>query len=84
MTQQNYYTQIAFCLLPTADKSLLTCVPLFVRVKEVTKNGVAEMQEDIVHRTAKVMREIYKQDFDEYLTKIKGVKNETNSISGGM
>jgi hypothetical protein len=74
---QNYYTQIAFCLLPTADKSLLTCVPLYVRVKEVTKNGVAEMQEDIIHRTINVMREIYKKDFDEYIAKIKGeTKNE--------
>jgi hypothetical protein len=80
MTQQ-FYTQIAFCLLPMADKSLLTCVPLFVRVKEVTKSGVAEMQEDIVHRTIRVMREIHKQDFDEYVAKIKGeTKNEANSI----
>lgn len=59
---QEFYQKVAFIGLRNPDGSYLINVPLYVRVTELNKNGMTDMQEELIHKISeKMMRRYEKQ-----------------------
>lgn len=52
---QEFYQKVAYIGLNNPDGSLMLNVPLYVKVSEVNKNGMTDMQETIMHRISEIM-----------------------------
>lgn len=70
------YQKVAYIGLRKDDGSYLLNVPLYVKVSELNKNGLTDMQEELIHRIADIMMQRYQQQISEYMGKQKEVKNE--------
>jgi hypothetical protein len=81
--EKEYYQKVAYIGLRNPDGSMMLNVPLYVRVSEVNRNGMTDMQEELMHRISEIMIERYEQQISEYMASLKKgeVGNETN-ISG--
>ena len=69
--KQDFYQQVAFIGLRNPDGSLLLSVPLYVKVGEVNKNGMTDMQEEMMHRVSEVMIKRYERQIGEYMANLK-------------
>ena len=74
-----HYQKVAYIGLRNPDGSYLINVPLYVKVSELNKNGMTDMQEELIHRISEKMMKRYEKQISEFMTEAKkGVKeNET-------
>ncbi|MDD4351291.1 MAG: hypothetical protein PHP83_03855 [Clostridia bacterium] len=68
------FQKVAYIGLRNDDGSYLINVPLYIKVSEVTKNGVTKMQEDLIHRVSEIMMERYEKQINEKFRKKKKEK----------
>jgi len=66
-----FYQKIAYIGLRNPDGSLLLNVPLYVKVSELNKNGVTDMQEELMHKISEVMIRRYEKQISEYMANLK-------------
>lgn len=62
------YQKVAYIGLRNPDGSYLINVPLYVRVTELNKNGITDMQEELIHRISEKMMRRYEKQIGEFLT----------------
>ena len=74
MLVSEMYQKVAYIGLRNADGSYLTNVPLYVKVTELNKNGLTDMQEELIHRISSIMLQRYQQQFSEFVGKKKTEK----------
>jgi len=73
------FQKVAYIGLRNEDGSYLMNVPLYIKVSEVTKNGVTKMQEDLIHKVSEIMMKQYeKQIKDEFERRKKGEEKNEN------
>ncbi len=72
------YQKVAYIGLRDTDGSYLMNVPLYVKVKELNKNGVTDMQEELIHRISEIMMKRYEKQIGEYIASRKEVKANEN------
>ncbi|PWM74749.1 MAG: hypothetical protein DBX59_03120 [Bacillota bacterium] len=65
------YQKIAYIGLRNPDGSYLMNVPLYIKVKDVNKNGETEMQEELLHRISEIMMKRYEKQIGEYIANLK-------------
>jgi hypothetical protein len=66
-----YYQKVAYIGLQNPDGSMLLNVPLYVKVDELNKNGMTDMQEELIHRISGVMTQRYERQISEYMAALK-------------
>lgn len=71
------FQKVAYIGLRNTDGSYLMNVPLYIKVSEVTKNGVTKMQEELIHRVSEIMMKRYEKQINDEFGKKKKEK-ETN------
>ena len=49
------FQKVAYIGLRNPDGTYLINVPLYVKVSEVNKNGLTEMQEELIHKVSEIM-----------------------------
>ena len=69
--KQELYQQVACIGLRNDDGSLMTGVPLYVRVSEVKANGLTQMQDELIGRISEVMIRRYEKQIGEYMANLK-------------
>ncbi len=69
--QQEHYQKVAYIGLRNEDGSYMLNVPLYVKVSEVNKNGVTDMQEELIHRISEIMMKRYEKQISEHIAKLK-------------
>ena len=74
MTQE-LYQKVAYIGLRNPDGSYLLDVPLYVKVSEVNKSGMTDMQEELMHRISEVMIRRYEKQISEYMAGLKRAKS---------
>jgi hypothetical protein len=81
--QGEFYQKVAYIAFDNKDGSLLINVPLYVKVSEVNKNGMTDMQEGLMHRISEIMIRRYEKQISAFMENLKKeqVKNESG-ISG--
>lgn len=72
------FQKVAYIGLRNNDGSYLMNVPLYIRVSEVTKNGLTEMQEELVHKISEIMMKHYDRQILEELEKRKKENKNEN------
>lgn len=76
------YQKVAYIGLRNSDGSYLLNVPLYIKVSEVTKSGLTEMQEELIHRISEVMIKRYGNQIGEYIANSKeGVRKNVQISS---
>ena len=68
------FQKVAYLGLRNDDGSYLINVPLYIKVSEVTKNGVTKMQEDLIHKVSEIMMERYEKQINEEFERRKKEK----------
>lgn len=68
------YQKVAYIGLRNPDGSFSLNVPLYVKLSEVNKHGISEMQEELIHRITEIMIGRYQQQIVECIEKKKGGK----------
>lgn len=63
-----YYQKVAYIGLRNPDGTYMMNIPLYIKVSEVTKNGVSQMQEDLLHKISDIMMKRYNKQITEYMT----------------
>lgn len=66
-----YYQKVAYIGLRNPDGSYLMNVPLYVKVSEVNKNGITQMQEELIHKVSEVMMKRYDRQIAEHIANLK-------------
>lgn len=79
--KQEYYQKVAYIGLNNPDGSMMLNVPLYVKVNDVNKNGMTDMQEELIHRISEIMIKRYEKQIGEYLANQK--KNMAGNRNGG-
>ncbi len=59
------FQKVAYIGLRNKDGSWLMNVPLYIKVSEVTKNGLTETQEELVRKISQIMINRYDQQIKE-------------------
>ena len=72
MTQENYI-EVGIYAMRNADDSLLVDVPVYVRVAELRKSGLAAEEENLVHKISAVLMGQHNKKILQRLTGLKGV-----------
>lgn len=70
------YQKVAYIGLRNPDGSYLMNVPLYVKVSELNKNGLTDMQEELIHKISSIMLQRYEQQFAEFINSKKLEKSE--------
>ena len=70
------YQKVAYIGLRNPDGSYLLNVPLYVKVKDLNKNGLTDTQEELIHRISQIMMNKYEQQINEFMKSKKELKNE--------
>lgn len=65
------YQKVAYIGLRNSDGSYLMNVPLYVKISEVNKNGMTEMQEELIHRISEIMTRRYEKQISDYIANFK-------------
>jgi len=68
---QELLQKVAFIALRNPDGSFMLNVPLYVKVSELNKNGVTNMQEELLHRISTVFISRYEKQIGEFMANIK-------------
>lgn len=66
-----FYQKVAYIGLRNTDGSYLLNVPLYVKVSEINKNGLTDMQEELIHRISDVMMRRYEKQIGEHIANLK-------------
>ena len=53
--EKELYQAVAYIALRNKDGSAMISVPLYVKIKELNKNGMTEAQESVMHRISQIM-----------------------------
>ena len=69
--------KVAYIGLRNKDGSWLMNVPLYIKVSEVTKNGLTETQEELVRKISQIMINRYDQQIKEEI-EIKRKEKKSN------
>jgi len=80
-----YYQKVAYIGLLNPDGSMTFYVPLYVKVSEVNKNGIAYTQEEKIRQISEIMNCRYEKQISEYMAGFKKqseVNGNENDISG--
>lgn len=74
-----FYQKVAYIGLRNPDGSFFANVPLYVKLNEVSKNGISQQQTNLIHSISEVMMKRYEKQLSEFFTnKKKGVENNAN------
>lgn len=65
------YQKVAYIALRNPDNTYLLNVPLYVKVSEVNKNGVTDMQEELIHKVSEVMMRRYEKQLNAFMASKK-------------
>jgi len=68
---KGFLQKVAYIGLRNADGSMMLNVPLYVRVSELNKNGVTDMQEEVMHRISEAMIRRHEKQISEYMANLK-------------
>ena len=74
--QRDLYQKVAYIGLRNPDGSYMLNVPLYVKVKELNKNGLTDMQEELIHRISGLMMKRYEKQIAEHMANLKNQKKE--------
>lgn len=74
--QRDFYQKVAYIGLRNSDGSYMLNVPLYVKVKELNKNGMTDMQEELIHRISGLMMKRYEKQIAEYMASVEKSKKE--------
>lgn len=69
--EKELYQAVAYIALRNKDGSAMINVPLYVKVKELNKNGMTDAQESIMHRISEIMIKQYDKQIREYIASLK-------------
>ena len=74
-----FYQKVAYIGLRNPDGSFFANIPLYVKLNEVSKNGISQQQNQIIHTISEIMMQRYEKQLSEFITnKKKGAKNNAN------
>lgn len=74
------YQKVAYIGLRKGDGTYLINVPLYIKVSEVKKNGLTEMQEDLIHKVSEIMMKRYEKQIGEKIVNLKKGEIENAKI----
>ena len=63
------FQKVAYIGLRNDDGSYLMNVPLYIKVSEVTKNGLTKQQESLIHKISEIMMKHYERQINEEIAK---------------
>lgn len=66
-----FYQKVAYIGLRNTDDSYLLNVPLYVKVSEINKNGLTDMQEELIHRISDIMIRRYEKQIGAHIANLK-------------
>lgn len=69
--EKELYQAVAYIALRNKDGSSMISVPLYVKVKELNKNGITEAQESVMHRISEIMLKQYDKQISGYIASLK-------------
>jgi len=69
--KQEYYQKVACIGLKNLDGSLMLNVPLYVKVNELNKNGMTDMQESLIRKVSGTMMKHYDKQISNYMVNLK-------------
>lgn len=69
--EKELYQAVAYIALRNKDGSAMISVPLYVKVKELNKNGITEAQESVMHRISEIMLKQYDKQISGYIASLK-------------
>lgn len=78
------FQQVATIGFRNKDGSYRLSVPLYVKVSELTKNGLSEQMEELLHEVSETMVLHYDHQIREYIQEQKSKQggNESNGFCG--
>jgi len=65
------FQKVAYIGLRNTDGSYLTNVPLYIKVSGVNKNGLTDMQEELIHKVSAIMIKRYEKQIREKIVSLK-------------
>lgn len=65
------FQKVAYIGLRNLDGSYLINVPLYIKVSEVNKNGLTDMQEELIHKVSEIMMKRYEKQIGEKIVSLK-------------
>lgn len=74
------YQKVAYIGLRKEDGSYLMGVPLYIKMTDVNKSGLSDMQEDVIRRITEIMMKRYEQQFTEYVANLKKKKSQESNV----
>jgi hypothetical protein len=80
--KSEFYQKVAYIGLRNDDGSYMLNVPLYVKVAELNKNGMTDMQEELIHRISSIMLKHYEREISGFFARKsnKGEKRNENFI----
>lgn len=73
------FQKVAYIGLRNEDGSYLMNVPLYIKVSEVTKNGLTKQQECLIHKISEIMMKHYERQINEELEKRRNANEDIQS-----
>lgn len=73
------FQKVAYIGLRNEDGSYLMNVPLYIKVSEVTKNGLTKQQESLIHKISEIMMKHYVRQINEELEKRRNANEDIQS-----
>jgi hypothetical protein len=65
------FQKVAYIGLHNDDGSYMLNVPLYIKVAELNKNGLTDMQEDLIHRISSIMLRHYEKEISGFFVQNK-------------
>lgn len=78
--EQHHYIQVGLSTLRTPDDEVLVDVPLYIRVAEIQPNGLAKVEENLLHTIAEIVAKYNENTLVEKIEKLKGNKKHEKNI----
>ena len=70
------FQKVAYIGLRNDDGSYLMNVPLYIKVSEVTKNGLTKQQESLIHKISEIMMKHYERQINEEMGKRRNANED--------
>ena len=70
------FQKVAYIGLRKDDGTMLLNVPLYVKVDDLAKSGMAETQEKVISRISEIMIKRYEKQLSEYFASLKEKSNK--------
>lgn len=65
--EKELYQKVAYIRFRNPDGSYRINVPLYVKVSELNKNGMTDMQEELIHKISEKMMRRYERQISEFI-----------------